>query len=220
MTLTLAVDTAGDYGSLALADESGTREEVLLHEPRGFSHILFAAIEALLQRQNIALNDIHLFAAAAGPGSFTGVRVGLAAVKGLAEVLHRRVVPVSNLEAVATFGTRPQRAAIIDARRGEVYAALYGNEPIPESVISLEKFLGRLPATPVEWVSPDLSTFAPLLNGTRFESMPRVEAPRALAAAIARIAIARHAAGLSLDPAAIEANYVRRSDAEIFWKEA
>jgi tRNA threonylcarbamoyladenosine biosynthesis protein TsaB len=216
MTLTLAVDTTGDYGSIALADESGVREEVLLHEPQGFSHILFAEIEGLLERQGTTLREIHLFAGASGPGSFTGVRIGLAAMKGLAEVLGRKVVAVSNLEAVASFGTAPVRAAVIDARRGEFYAALYdasGHQLIGESVLPFEKFLANLPETPIEWVSPDLSSFTALIAGA-----PCVKAPRAVAGAIARIAIKRNAAGLSSDPAAIEANYVRRSDAELFWK--
>lgn len=223
MPLTLAVDTAGDYGSVALADESTVREEVLLHEPQGYSHILFGEIEALLQRQRITLRDIELFAGASGPGSFTGVRVGLTAMKGLAEVLGKRVVAVSNLEAVASFSSAAFRAPVIDARRGEFYAALMdaaGNKLIPESVLPFEKLLTRMPRTLFEWVSADLGAFAPLLTGTPFETLPRTEAPRALAGAVAKIAIARHKAGLSSDPAAIEANYVRRSDAEIFWKEA
>src|SRR5438477_2927874 len=98
--LTLAVDTTADFGSIALADENAVREEVLLHAPGGFSHVLFAAIEALLARQKVRLAEIHLFAGASGPGSFTGVRVGLSAIKGLAEVSGKRVVAVSSLEAL------------------------------------------------------------------------------------------------------------------------
>jgi tRNA threonylcarbamoyladenosine biosynthesis protein TsaB len=220
--MTLAVDTTGNYGSIALADENGIREEVLLHEPQGFSHILFPEIEALLKRQSVSLPEIALFAGASGPGSFTGVRVGLAAMKGLAEVLGRRVAAVSNLQAVASFGTAALRAPVIDARRGEFYCALFdgeGNPVLPESVLPFEKFLARLPDAPVEWVSADLASFLPILAGTRFEHLPKVAASQALAGAIARIALRRHAEGLTADPAAIEANYVRRSDAELFWKE-
>jgi tRNA threonylcarbamoyladenosine biosynthesis protein TsaB len=121
MTLTLAVDTTAEFGSIALADEddaTGVREEVRVQAPRGFSQVLFGEIEALLNRQGVQLNEIELFAGASGPGSFTGVRVGLAAIKGLAEVLGRPVVAVSNLEALAGFGKSNARATIIDARRG------------------------------------------------------------------------------------------------------
>src|ERR1035441_8067234 len=123
--LTLAVDTTAEFGSIALADENGVREEVLLHAPAGFSQVLFGAIEALLARQCVSLAQIELFAGASGPGSFTGVRVGLSAIKGLAEVLGKRVVAVSNLAVLAEFGESDARATVIDARRGEVYAALY-----------------------------------------------------------------------------------------------
>ena len=110
MMLALAVDTTADFGSIALADENGVREEVVIHAPRGFSHVLFGEIEALLARQRVRLTEIDLFAGASGPGSFTGVRVGLAAIKGLAEVFGKRVVAVSNLEALAEFGQSGARA--------------------------------------------------------------------------------------------------------------
>ncbi len=200
MTLTLAVDTTAEDGSIALADENGVREEALVHAPRGFSQALFGEIEALLKRQNVEPRDIELFAAASGPGSFTGVRVGLSAVKGLAEVFGKRVVAVSNLEALAEFGAGDRRAAVIDAHRGEVYAALYdgkGNQIVPEAVLPLETFRKILGDRDVEWI----------------------DKPRPLAGAIARIAIRKAKQGLAQDPASIEANYVRRSDAELLWKE-
>ena len=208
MRLTLAVDTTAEFGSIALADEddaAGVREEVRVHAPQGFSQVLFGEIEALLTRQDVRLNDIELFAGASGPGSFTGVRVGLAAIKGLAEVLGRPVIAVSNLEALAELGKSNARATIIDARRGEVYAALYdeaGNQIIPEAVLPIEEFKETLGGSPVEWLSqPDSG------------QMP-------LAGAIARIAIRKAKHGLAQDPAAIEANYVRRSDAELLWKQS
>jgi tRNA threonylcarbamoyladenosine biosynthesis protein TsaB len=197
--MTLAVDTTADSGSIALADEHGLREEVVIHAPQGFSHVLFGEIEALLARQRVHLSEIDLFAGASGPGSFTGVRVGLSAIKGLAEVLGQPVVAVSNLEALAEFGATGRRATIIDAHRGEVYAALYdgsGHLLIPEVVVPFEKFLDILPEGDIEWIS----------------------APRILAGTIARIAMRKAAAGLAQDPATIEANYVRRSDAELLFK--
>ena len=75
--------------------------------------------------QSIRLADIDLFAGASGPGGFTGVRIGLAAVKGLGEVMGKPVVAVSNLLALSQYGSAALRATVIDARRGEVFAALY-----------------------------------------------------------------------------------------------
>jgi tRNA threonylcarbamoyladenosine biosynthesis protein TsaB len=220
MMLTLSVDTTADFGSIALADQTGVREEVLLHAPEGFSQVLFGAVEALLARQRVSLSEIELFAGASGPGSFTGVRVGLSAIKGLAEVRGKRVVAVSNLEALAEFGESNARVTVIDARRGEVYAALYdaaGRQIVPEIVTPFQNFLTLLPERELEWISQDFAPFLPALAGTRFEQDRITQAPRAMAGAIARLAIRRAAAGMSQDPAAIEANYVRRSDAELLF---
>jgi len=214
--LTLAVDTTAEFGSIALANDSEVLEEVLLHEPKGFSGSLFGQIGALLERQGVGLREIGLFAGASGPGSFTGVRVGLAAMKGLADVLGKPAAAVSNLEALATYGSADTRATVIDARRGEIFGALFdeaGRALVPETVIRFPAFLTLLGEREFEWISCDFEPFLPALAGTRFARMPVVTAPRALAGAIARLA-----AGRPCDPAAVEANYVRRSDAELLWK--
>jgi tRNA threonylcarbamoyladenosine biosynthesis protein TsaB len=208
--LTLAVDTAADIGSMALVDENGTLEVARLHAPGGFGQTLFGELEALLARQRVRLADIDLYAAATGPGSFTGVRVGLAAIKGLAEVAGKPAVGVSNLAALAELGTADLRAPIIDARRGEIFAALFdraGLEIIPSSVLQVQTFVDLVGERNVEYIS---TGFDP---GRPFTSVP----PE-LAGTIAHMAIRRFISGQPCDPASIEANYVRRSDAEIFWK--
>jgi tRNA threonylcarbamoyladenosine biosynthesis protein TsaB len=219
--LTLALDTTAEFGSIAVAEDSSIRKEVLLHAPEGFSGILFARIDSLLGRLDLRVADIDLFAAASGPGSFTGVRIGLAAIKGLAEVLDRPAIAVSNLEALATFGSAELRAPVIDARRGEVYCALFdggGHIVAPESVLPFQRFLERVKDTDFEWISSHFDPFRPAIAGTRFETLPITVAPRAAAGAVARLAYQKMRSGAAADPAAIEANYVRRSDAEIFWK--
>ena len=153
-------------------------------------------------------------AAASGPGSFTGVRVGLAAVKGLAEAAGKKAVAVSNLRALASFGTLRLRAAVMDARRGEVYGAVYDDKLEPflaETVAKLSDWLRTLPVDDFEFVAAaGFSLDAP---------SPVIHAPRALAAAIGRIAWQEFSCGRALDLAAIDANYVRRSDAELLWKD-
>jgi tRNA threonylcarbamoyladenosine biosynthesis protein TsaB len=161
--------------------------------------------------------EIRCFAAAAGPGSFTGVRVGLAAIKGLAEAADRPAVAVSNLQALAVFGSRPLRATLLDARRGEIYGAVYDahlRAISPEVVTALPRWIATLPAGDLEFISTDLGPFRYALPDA-----PVVTSPRALAGAVARIAWDLWQTGEAQDPAAVDANYVRRSDAELFWKE-
>jgi tRNA threonylcarbamoyladenosine biosynthesis protein TsaB len=195
-------------------DERGIAEEVTLHSPEGFAHILFGQIEQLLVRHGLSLGDMDVFASASGPGSFTGVRVGLAAAKGLAEAGGRRVVAVSDLQALAWFGTRALRATVMDARRGQVYGAVYDAalEPVCEEVVmSFTEWLKTVPEGDLEFITrgfPVTEVAAPV-----------IEAPRALAGAIGQIAILRFERGLAQDPAEVDANYVRRSDAELLWKE-
>ena len=220
--LVLAVDTTHEFGSLALTAGERTIEEVGLHAPAGFGHVLYGHLSQLLGRHGITPAAIDCFAAASGPGSFTGVRVGLACVKGMAEALGKPAAGVSNLQAMATFGTGPLRAVVMDARRGEVYGAVYdagGWVVLPEAVAKFPAWLETLPAG-VEFIATDFTPFRTGLTGTRFEdAAPVVTAPRALAAVIARIAAARWRRGEACDPAALDANYVRRADAELFWKE-
>jgi tRNA threonylcarbamoyladenosine biosynthesis protein TsaB len=149
--------------------------------------------------------------------------VGLAAVKGLAEAVGKPVVPVSNLRALASFGVKPFRATLLDARRGEIYGAVYDAqlEPHSEEIVSkLTAWLAALPAEELEFIAVDVAPFLPAFVGTRFEAATFTGAPRALAAAIGRIGQRDHAAGSSLDPAAVDANYVRRADAELLWKDS
>jgi tRNA threonylcarbamoyladenosine biosynthesis protein TsaB len=210
--LILSIDTTHEYGSIALTRGETLIEEVALHSPDGFAHVLFQEIDALLRRHGCALSDVGCFASAIGPGSFTGVRVGITCVKGLAEGTGRPVVGVSNLQALAAFGSCPQRAPVLDARRGEIYGAVYSADGAliqDEVVAKLPVWLAGMPAG-VEFISTDFAE----LNG-----VPVIQAPRALAAVIGRIAYRRFTGGEAMDPARLDANYVRRSDAELFWKE-
>jgi tRNA threonylcarbamoyladenosine biosynthesis protein TsaB len=221
VSLILAADTTGEFGSLALMRDGELMEEVLIHSPEGFSRTLFEHIDRLLTRHGVAASSVDCFACSAGPGSFTGVRVGLAAAKGLAEALGRPMVAVSGLQALAACGSAPLRATVMDARRGEIYGAVYDAQlcPVmPETVVRFQTWLEALPAGELEFVATDFTPFRAALAGTAFASAPIVE-QRSLAGAIARIATARLTAGEAVDPAAPDANYVRRSDAELLWRD-
>ncbi len=212
----LAVDTTAEFGSIALAGE-----EILLHAPDGFGGLIFQHIERLLERAGLGVDDLDGFAAAAGPGSFTGVRIGLACVKGLAEATGKPAYAVSNLAALARFGAATRRIPLIDARRGEVYAAVYdedGRAILPEVVCPFQTLLERLPQPPLEFITQNFAPFETAITGTRFAGSPVITVPRAIASTVAQIATERLAAGDSGDPAGLDANYVRRSDAELLFK--
>jgi tRNA threonylcarbamoyladenosine biosynthesis protein TsaB len=212
----LSIDTTAHFGSLAILDDERIVEEILLHAPDGFGQILFDQISRLLAKQNWKISEIDRFAAAAGPGSFTGVRIGLTAAKGLAEATGKPAIAVSNLEALAELGTRPLRATLLDARRGEIYGAVYDaqlNPICPEIVTPFRFWLDSLPEGDLEFITTDFAPFRTFLQAS-FQDKPVIE-QRNLAGAIGKIAARKPAT----NPAAIDANYVRRSDAELLWKE-
>ena len=201
MARILAIDTTADLGSAALIEDDRVVDEVSLRAPDGFSPVIFGAIQELLQRHGWPLESVDCFAGASGPGSFTGVRVCLTAIKGLAEATGKPAIAISNLQALAFHATGEIRAVWMDARRGEIYGGVFDSHlhPLIEEVVaSMEQWKDSLPPN------------ATILQGG--------EIP--LAGAIGRIAMQRYRSGDRPDPATLDANYVRRSDAELFWTES
>lgn len=197
----LAIDTTHEVGSLAMVDRGVVLKELMLDGEDGYGHLLFEALKQL----GVGMDQVDGFAAACGPGTFTGVRIGLTAVKGLGEAMSKPVYGVSNLEAIQGYGTSARVVPFYDARRGDVYARLLDGS---EVVMPLEQVKLRVDE-PVEWVSFEPS-----------EGIKVTIAPKVIAGAIGRIAEARWLAGERPDAAALDANYVRRTDAELNWREA
>ena len=214
--LILAIDTSWKHGSLALARGEADHFELLdtaALTGGAFSADLVPQIAAALERRNLRKQEIDGFAAASGPGSFTGLRVGLAAIKGLAEVLKKPIATVSVLEALAiASGLSGRVCTALDAQRGEVFLCEYEVQrqrarPLrEESLLTRKASLAALP-TGAAVVTPDAS----LADGAVFRRIERPDAE-----AIARIGLRKILAGEVTPPDALDANYVRRSDAEIF----
>jgi tRNA threonylcarbamoyladenosine biosynthesis protein TsaB len=234
--LLLATDTSGRSGSIALArgHANGTCEvlEVVPLAGGTFSAQLVPQIAALLAKHGFTTHDIGAFAVASGPGSFTGLRIGLAAIKALAEILEKPIAAVSLLEAVAV-GTihRGRVLAVLDAGRGEVYCGDYdinGNSAQlrTESLIKREDLFAvqrrQMPSSEPQnaltaettLVTSDYS-LAEAARAAGF-SVSVVEAIDA--GAIARLGWRRIEAGETVSPEQLEANYIRRTDAEILAK--
>lgn len=210
----LAIDTTSEFGSLAVRRGGVTAAELhLLHSTDGFGPQIIPAIEELLAKAKVRLAEIDCFAAANGPGSFTGVRVGLATAKGLAEALHKPAAGISNLRAFSLFGSRALRAVALDARRGHVYGAVYdagGRATVAETVADWSEWVETVPAG---------AEFIGLEDGPcRSAGVEFTIASPWLASAVAQCAEMDDAEGWG-DPVAIDANYVRRADAEMSWKD-
>lgn len=197
----LAMDTTHEVGSVALVDRGIVVEEVVLDGGDGYGHLLFEALGKL----SVDVKNVDGFAAACGPGTFTGVRIGLTAVKGLGEALGKPVYGVSNLDALMRWGSGAQVVPFYDARRGEVYARLLDGSEVVMPLARARELTGE----GVEWVS---------FEGV--EGMNVILAPRVIAAMVGRIAEERWTRGERPDAASLDANYVRRTDAELNWQDS
>jgi tRNA threonylcarbamoyladenosine biosynthesis protein TsaB len=220
--LILSIDTSGKNGSVVLARGDGERFELLASSPvegGTFSAQLIPQIARLLSDNNLKKSDIDAFAAATGPGSFTGLRIGLTAVKGLAEILRKPIAAVSMLEAcVLACGIKYDDTrvfAALDAQRNEVYLGEYilnkGHASrIDELLVSREEFVQRVQGKVA--VTPDEE----LAKAARSADVLTIERPTSVD--IARIGLQKIARGETVTVEELDANYIRRSDAEIFAK--
>jgi tRNA threonylcarbamoyladenosine biosynthesis protein TsaB len=197
-----------------------------------YSSWLLPAVKGVLRDSSVSMTEVGLYAVAAGPGSFTGVRIGLTTVKAWAEVYAKPVAGVSRLEAIAleASGGAKYAAAWADARRGQVYGALYRIEEQSLSLVGEEMVIppGRFIETVadlsagdrVSWATTDPAILLETEEWRRRrafnESLAMVSPHRAVA--IARIGIRQAKKGQVVDALALDANYIRRSDAEMLWK--
>jgi tRNA threonylcarbamoyladenosine biosynthesis protein TsaB len=218
--LLLAADTSGKNGRVALARVTAGQPEVEIVEvvPLAggtFSAQLVPQISALLAKHGYSKVDLDAFAVVSGPGSFTGLRVGLAAIKALADVLHRPIATVSLLEAVAVSGLVGGRVlAALDAGRGEIYLGEYELSERPvmlrERLLTKDELVSSSKGKTV--VTPDQGIVA-IARAAGIE-IEQIAYPRA--DVIARLGWAHLLRGETVSPEALDANYIRRSDAEIF----
>jgi tRNA threonylcarbamoyl adenosine modification protein YeaZ len=251
--LILAIDTCDAQGSVALVEEQRVLASARHETAEDYSTWLLPAVDGVLAAAGRELTDVAIYAAAAGPGSFTGIRIALTTVKAWNEVFRKPVAAVSRLEAFAiqavgsTASAPPEIvAAYCDAQRGQLYGAVYRrkggfHEPLGEErVVSPAELIGWAAEVaknePVAWVSPDPASLAgepawqeraadpatnPATNratnwATRGEVLEQV--PRLVAPAIARIAAQLAEQGRLTDALMLDANYIRRPDAEVKWK--
>jgi tRNA threonylcarbamoyladenosine biosynthesis protein TsaB len=228
----LAIDTSGPSGGITLAEaDAGSLRVIDAAAIAGgtFSAQLIPTLAALLKKHGYGVKDLGGFAAASGPGSFTGLRVGLSAIKGLAETLHKPIATVSVLEALASLADCEGKiAAAIDAGRKEVFLGVYQKNRDSsaeksddalihqrEQLLTQQDFLATLATERPAVIITSDPALAELASSSH-SAVVVVTPPGS--EVIARIGAAKLLAGETVSVEALDANYLRRSDAEIFFK--
>ena len=219
--LILSIDTSGQSGGITLAEGDGESFRVIesaVIAGGTFSAQLIPTLAALLKNRGHGVEDLDGFAVASGPGSFTGLRVGLSAMKGLAEILQRPIAVVSLLEALATqAAAQGTIAAALDASRNEVFLGLYtvsgGNTVmLEEKLRSGEEFVSTMRnASPAALVTSDVR-IAELASGF---NTPVRQVSRPSTELIAKLGLKKLLSGETVGVEELDANYIRRSDAEV-----
>jgi tRNA threonylcarbamoyladenosine biosynthesis protein TsaB len=213
--LLLAIDTCGPTGSVALGRLAGRDLEILGQidlEGKTYSATLVAAVAELLKSAGTELRDLGGIIVVNGPGSFTGVRVGLSAVKGLAEGAEIPVVALSRLEVLSRKSGVP--SAALDAHRGEVYLRLERLGSRPVEFLAGPAELAATDPAPIRVAVCDDGAAAILAAAWPGTQLVTGAAP--LAADAFRLGEGRLTAGFFADLALLDGHYLRRSDAEIF----
>jgi tRNA threonylcarbamoyladenosine biosynthesis protein TsaB len=236
LVLILAIDTSSPAGSLAVLRDEKVIGDISTYTDEAYSSRMFRHLDFLQRELSLQLEDFDLVAVAAGPGSFTGLRVGLATAKGWGEVYRKPIAAVSALEAVAiqSRSATPLVVPVLDARRGQIYFGYYirqGRGPTndlalegEECVASPEEFLEGVQKRAghsdfaVVTPTPEVLTKSTSANAKSQASLRIERASSVLAPFIGQIGYLQAQRGQVSDSLTADANYVRRSDAELNWK--
>lgn len=221
----LAVDSSSITGSVALCQGESLVAESLLNVRSTHSEKLLKQIDLLLREAGWKLEDLDLLTVVTGPGSFTGLRIGIATIKGLAQVLNKPVVPVSSLQTIAmNLPLSPVPiCAFLDARKKEVYCQLFewhsvrGPVAIGEpSVLSPERLLREMPGE-VALVGDGVLLYRHLIDDILADRarIPVATAHQLRAAHVAWLALRAWLTGSGQDAAELLPTYIRPSDAEL-----
>jgi tRNA threonylcarbamoyladenosine biosynthesis protein TsaB len=208
--LLLAIDTSGRQGGITLArGKDGAVDIIESASIQGgtFSAELIPQVSELLSRNNLTPQQLEGLVAVTGPGSFTGLRVGLTAVKGLAEVLTLPIATITSLEALlAASGREEQSMAALDAGRGELYIAFLAGSQREELLLSLTGALEFAKSRNLRIVVADAALAAKLEDSETVSYRSSEVA--------AQIGCKKLLAGDLVDVLALDANYIRKSEAE------
>jgi len=211
--LILAVDTSGRQGGITLARGASDQLEIIesaFIEGGTFSAELIPQISRVLSRHNFAPQQLEGLVAVTGPGSFTGLRVGLTAIKGLAEVLKLPIATVTSLELLLAARPDADVMAVLDAGRGEFYAALQTGGSREELLLSVAQAAELATSRNLRVIAADTAV------ASKFADADLIQGRSSEVAA--RLGLKKLLSGNTVDVLVLDANYVRRSEDEYMQK--
>lgn len=139
----LAIDTSTMISTVSISEDDKIIGDFNVNQEKTHSESLVPMIESLLSLLGLKLNDIDIFAISKGPGSFTGLRIGMTIAKTFAQVGNKKLIPVSTLKALALNSSKKYKASMLDARGKRVYGALYDenlDEIVKEDLYNIDDF--------------------------------------------------------------------------------
>ncbi|MBE7054045.1 MAG: tRNA (adenosine(37)-N6)-threonylcarbamoyltransferase complex dimerization subunit type 1 TsaB [Ruminococcaceae bacterium] len=216
----LAIDTSSQNATVALLSEERLIGEFTINNKKTHSQIIMPLIDDMISKSGLDIKDIDVFACGVGPGSFTGLRIGIATAKALAQAVNKKVVGVSSLSVLANSISFSEKLVcpIIDARRNDVYNALYkdGKCIKEDRAINIEDLIKELNGNETVFVGDGIIPHKDLIiskMGDKAYFAPQ-SIMMAKASAVAQIALERALNNSFDDIYNLEPVYLRSSQAE------
>lgn len=224
----LSIETSTRVGSVAIIEDEHLIAEYILNVVSTHSERLLPSIDQILKDSQLTVRDIEGFAVSLGPGSFTGLRIGISTVQGLALAAEKGVVGVPTLDVLAhnLMFTRLLVCPLLDARKGEVYTALYQGDGsgrleklTPDLAIKPEELLTRI-KEPVIFLGDGVEAYRDTLRSGQDNCLfapAYLNQPRA--SVLAKLGLEKFKQGHIFKEEEIQPLYCRLAEAEIAWKE-
>jgi tRNA threonylcarbamoyladenosine biosynthesis protein TsaB len=227
LLIILSVDTSTSAGSIVLAEDEKILGEINADSAETHSVRLLNGIDCLLKSLDLHCCDVDAFAVISGPGSFTGVRIGLTIIKGLAETSGKPTIPLTAFEAWVEKFPLEQGVIVplLDARRGEVYATVFergdgGLQALSDGMVDKpSQILGLLDHDEVLFIGDGAMRYRQMISDCRRPLWSVASSDAFLGRPMARLAHQKGIKNEFTSALDLKAYYLRKSDAELYWKE-
>lgn len=199
--ISLLIDTCTNNVVIGLLNGNEIIDQKIDFNDKNLSSNFVPMVDELLKKNNIKPTDVNKIFVSIGPGSFTGIRVGVTFAKVMAWSLNIEIIPFSSLELIASSSSEQIIVPLIDARRGYVFSGIYDqnlNVLLPDQYIPLENLVNQ----------------AKIYSNSVFVSLDSFEIPTVMPSVDIRKVVAKHSNDTGVNPHALNPNYLKKTEAE------